>query len=208
MARVSSPVTKSESSPVMKRNPRPKLYASAAERMAAHRARNSTLEFRADNKTAETVTKIADTIDVSRSDLLLSMTKFALTNHDWARFGLTHKTLPKYEGNPMATKEKKIFMMAMGADKPKVPEFYDFEFTHYIPINSYGGSSVAFKFVGHNLDGDLVVSEPESGKKVGQVTNYEKIKSGKTDRQLAKQVIENLLMRVGADKVYSVLKKG
>lgn len=105
MARVSSPVTKRESSPVMKRNPRPKLYASAAERMAAHRARNSTLEFRADNKTAETVTKIAETIDVSRSDLLLSMTKFALTNHDWARFGLTHKTLPKYQGNPtMATR--------------------------------------------------------------------------------------------------------
>ena len=207
MARVSSPVTKRESSPVMKRNPRPKLYASAAERMAAHRARNSTLEFRADNKTAETVTRIAETIDVSRSDLLLSMTKFALTNHDWARFGLTHKTLPKYEGNPMATKKKKIFMMAMGADKPKVPEFYDFAFTHYIPMKQ-GGSAVAFKFVAHDLYGDMIVSELESGKKVGQVTNYEKIKSGKSDRAIANQVIENLLMRYGAEKVYTILKKG
>lgn len=35
------------------------------------------------------------------------MTKFALTNHDWERFGLTHKTLPRYEGNPiMATARK------------------------------------------------------------------------------------------------------
>ena len=35
------------------------------------------------------------------------MTKFALTNHDWERFGLTHKTLPRYELNPiMATARK------------------------------------------------------------------------------------------------------
>jgi hypothetical protein len=34
------------------------------------------------------------------------MVKFALTNHQWARFGLTHKTLPRYEENPiMATKK-------------------------------------------------------------------------------------------------------
>ena len=64
------------------------------------------LEFRAEPHTAETLTRIADTIDVSRSDLLLSMVKFALANHDWARFGLTHKTIPYYQGNPiMATKK-------------------------------------------------------------------------------------------------------
>lgn len=64
------------------------------------------LEFRADEKTAEKLTEIADTLDISRSDLLLSMVKFALTNHQWARFGLTHKTLPRYEENPiMATKK-------------------------------------------------------------------------------------------------------
>jgi hypothetical protein len=94
-----------ESSPVMKRNPRPRKYASDAERQAAFRARNVMVEFRAENKTADTLNKIADEIDVSRSDLVLSMVKFALTNHDWARFGLTHKTIPLYKGNPMATKK-------------------------------------------------------------------------------------------------------
>jgi len=88
-------------SPVMKRNPRPRKYASDAERQAAFRARNVMVEFRAENKTADTLNKIADEIDVSRSDLVLSMVKFALTNHDWARFGLTHKTIPLYKGNPM-----------------------------------------------------------------------------------------------------------
>jgi len=89
----------------MKRNPRPRKYASDAERQAAFRARNVMVEFRAENKTADTLNKIADEIDVSRSDLVLSMVKFALTNHDWARFGLTHKTIPLYKGNPMATKK-------------------------------------------------------------------------------------------------------
>jgi hypothetical protein len=94
-----------QSSPVMKRNPRPRKYASDAERQAAFRARNVMVEFRAENKTADTLNKISDEIDVSRSDLVLSMVKFALTNHDWARFGLTHKTIPLYKGNPMATKK-------------------------------------------------------------------------------------------------------
>jgi len=89
----------------MKRNPRPRKYASDAERQAAFRARNVMVEFRAENKTADTLNKISDEIDVSRSDLVLSMVKFALTNHDWARFGLTHKTIPLYKGNPMATKK-------------------------------------------------------------------------------------------------------
>lgn len=83
---------------------RPKKYASAAERQAAYRARAVEVSFRADPGTVETLGRIAETIDVPRTDLLLSMTKFALANHDWARFGLTHKTLPKYQGNPiMAT---------------------------------------------------------------------------------------------------------
>jgi len=95
-------------------NPRPRKYASDAERQAAFRNRASMLEFRADEKTAEKLTEIANTLDISRSDLLLSMVKFALTNHQWARFGLTHKTLPRYEENPiMATTqgalEKSIF---------------------------------------------------------------------------------------------------
>lgn len=194
-----------ESSPVMKRNPRPRRYASDAERQAAFRARNVMIEFRAENKTADTLNKISDEIDRSRSDLVLSMVKFALTNHDWARFGLTHKTIPLYKGNPMG---KKTFLMTEnGGNKVETP--YDFIFTHYIPMNSFGGSKVAFRFVGQNVYGDVIVSEYESGKKVGQITNYEMIKNKITsDRTAAKKLIENLLMKYGADKVYSILTKG
>ena len=199
---ISSRVTKTITSPLTKRNPRPRKYASQAERQAAYRARNVMLEFRAEPKTADNVTKIADTLGYPRSDVLLSMVKFALTNHDWARFGLTHKTIPTYKGNPMA----KTFMMSIGADKPKVPTPYDFSFTHYIPQNSYGGSSVAFKFYAHE-DGTLtVISEAESGKRVGVIDFFAMEKYG--PRTAAKKAIENLLQRYGADKVYAVLSKG
>ena len=108
-------------------NPRPRKYASDAERQAAFRSRASMVEFRADEKTAEKLTEIADTLDISRSDLLLSMVKFALTNHQWARFGLTHKTLPRYEENPiMATSkgalEKSIFFQKMVLKESKDPK--------------------------------------------------------------------------------------
>lgn len=97
---ITSRVTKEVSSPMTKRNPRPRKYASQAERQAAYRARNVMLEFRVEPKTADNITKIADTLGYPRSDVLLSMVKFALTNHDWARFGLTHKTIPTYKENP------------------------------------------------------------------------------------------------------------
>jgi hypothetical protein len=79
------------------KNPRPKKYANAAERQAAFRARYEMLEFRSDAHTAKVLTNIASELDVSRSDLLLVMVKFALTNYDWARFGLTHRTLGVYK---------------------------------------------------------------------------------------------------------------
>lgn len=85
-ARVSSTVTK--------RNPRPRKYATASERQAAYRDRAPEICFRAEPKTVQTLDDIAKTLDQSRADVLLSMTKFALANHDWARFGLTHKPLP------------------------------------------------------------------------------------------------------------------
>jgi len=85
-ARVSSTVTK--------HNPRPRKYATASERQAAYRARAPEVCFRAEPKTVDKLDEIAQTIDQSRADLLLSMTKFALANHDWARFGLTHRPLP------------------------------------------------------------------------------------------------------------------
>lgn len=89
-----------------KPNPRPRKYASASERQAAYRARAPEVCFRADEKTAQTLDRIAADLDVSRADLLLSMTKFALTNHDWARFGLTHKPLPFGYGTQDETRKE------------------------------------------------------------------------------------------------------
>jgi hypothetical protein len=199
---ITSRVTKQVSSPMTKRNPRPRKYASQAERQAAYRARNVMLEFRAEPKTADNVTKIADTLGYPRSDVLLSMVKFALTNHDWARFGLTHKTIPTYKENPMT----KTFLMSVGASKPKVPTPYDFAFTHYIPQNSYGGSKVGFKFYAHE-DGTLTaISEAESGKRVGVMDVKDRITYG--PKIAAKKAIEKILQRYGATKVYEVLTKG
>jgi len=82
------------SSTMTKSNPRPRKYASASDRQAAYRARAPEMCLRAESKTVDTLDKISADLDISRADLLLSMTKFALANHDWARFGLTHKPLP------------------------------------------------------------------------------------------------------------------
>jgi len=82
------------SSTMTKSNPRPRKHASASDRQAAYRARAPEVCLRAESKTVDTLDKIAADLDISRADLLLSMTKFALANHDWARFGLTHKPLP------------------------------------------------------------------------------------------------------------------
>jgi hypothetical protein len=103
--RVSSTVTK------RKANPRPRKYASASERQAAYRDRAPEVCFRAEPQTVETLDRIADTIDRSRAELLLSMTKFALTNHDWARFGLTHKPLPFGYGTQDETREENPTML-------------------------------------------------------------------------------------------------
>ena len=125
---ITSRVTKRISSPMTKRNPRPRKYASQAERQAAYRARNVMLEFRAEPKTADNISKIADTLGYPRSDVLLSMVKFALTNHDWARFGLTHKTIPTYKENPtmkpaspaqLAARKRFAEMARSGAFKKK-----------------------------------------------------------------------------------------
>lgn len=109
VSRVSSTVTK------RKANPRPRKYASASERQAAYRARAPEVCFRAEAKTVETLDRIADTLDQSRADVLLSMTKFALANHDWARFGLTHKPLPfEYGVNPVKKMTKRQEVIEFG----------------------------------------------------------------------------------------------
>lgn len=151
----------------MKRNPRPRKYESAAARQAAYKARAEMLEFRAEPKTAATLTSIAQELDVSRSELLLSMVKFALTNHDWARFGLTHKTLPYYQGNPiMATKKaspaqlaarKKFAEMARSGAFKKAKRADDRDKN---PMNMY---TVLYRGTS-NIAGQLMASSPKQAK--------------------------------------------
>jgi hypothetical protein len=108
---------------VFKTNPRPRKYASASERQAAYRARAPEVCFRAEDKTVDTLDRIAADLDVSRADLLLSMTKFALTNHDWARFGLTHKPLPFGYGTQDETRKDNP-VKSVTLDKAKGPNGY------------------------------------------------------------------------------------
>ena len=69
-------------------NPRPKTYASAAERQAAYKARYAVLEVRLDPTTADTITKIAQQLDVPRAELLVQLVKHGLLNRNWGRDGL------------------------------------------------------------------------------------------------------------------------
>jgi len=69
-------------------NPRPKLYASAAERQAAYRERFATIEVRLDPTTADTLTRIAQTLDVPRVAVIEQVIKHGLLNRDWFKLGL------------------------------------------------------------------------------------------------------------------------
>lgn len=69
-------------------NPRPKLYASAAERQAAYRERFATIEIRLDPTTADTLTRIAQTLDVPRVAVIEQVIKHGLLNRDWFKLGL------------------------------------------------------------------------------------------------------------------------
>jgi len=97
------------SSRVTVENPRPRKYASAAEKQAAFRARFPTICVRVEPKTADTIQKIGDASGRTQQETMLSLVKFALTNRDFVNLGLTeHKQLPRMEEtrkvNPMKRK--------------------------------------------------------------------------------------------------------
>ena len=121
------------SSRVTVKNPRPRKYASAAEKQAAFRARFPTLCVRVEPKTANTVQAVADASGRTQQETLLSMLKYAMTNRNWLTLGLTeHKQLPRIEEprkeNPMkrkptpaqiAARERFAAMARSGAFKKK-----------------------------------------------------------------------------------------
>lgn len=79
-------------------NPRPKKYASAAERQAAFRARFVTVPVRLDATSADTLTRLAESLDVPRTELMVNLLKHALLggpSRNWAVMGLRADLLTK-----------------------------------------------------------------------------------------------------------------
>lgn len=79
---------------------RPKKYATPAEKQAAYRARYEIIEVRLVKETAATITELAETLDVPRTEVLNSLINFALLNRNWFTLGLFGKRLP-YLKNPL-----------------------------------------------------------------------------------------------------------
>lgn len=68
---------------------RPAKYASAAERQAAFRARNAVKTFAIDGKVAPTIERLSAAFDMTQTEALNHLLKFALANRDWTRQGMT-----------------------------------------------------------------------------------------------------------------------
>lgn len=68
---------------------RPAKYASAAERQAAYRARNTVKTFAIDGKVAPTIAALADQFDCDQTEVLNHLLKFALANRNWSTQGMT-----------------------------------------------------------------------------------------------------------------------
>lgn len=68
-------------------NPRPRKYASAAERQKAYRNRYAAVETRVLPEVAATLDDIAATIDIPRAELVAQMINFALLNRNWKQLG-------------------------------------------------------------------------------------------------------------------------
>ena len=61
-------------------NPRPRKYASDAERQAAYRERYAVLSVRLKPETAATLERISEALDIPRADVVADLIAFALAN--------------------------------------------------------------------------------------------------------------------------------
>jgi len=68
--------------------PRPKKFASDAERKAAYRAANSRIDLVIPNDLNLTIDAISDQLAISKNELVTAMIKYALTNHNWKVSGV------------------------------------------------------------------------------------------------------------------------
>lgn len=79
--------------------PRPKKYESAAQRQAAYRARYATVEIRLHPDTAATLDRLAESLDVPRTEVVNSLINYALLNRNWFTLGLFGKRLHAKESS-------------------------------------------------------------------------------------------------------------
>lgn len=91
-------------------NPRPRKYATAAERQAAYRARFAVIETRVKPETAETLERISEETGMVRAELVNQMILFALANRNWYTDpSFTRRlTLQAYDDRRRATKYQPV----------------------------------------------------------------------------------------------------
>ena len=70
--------------------PRPRKYANDAEKQAAFRAAHPEIKIYPEPDLFASIDSVAGVLNLPRTEVVISMLKFALTNRDWKRLGLTH----------------------------------------------------------------------------------------------------------------------
>ncbi len=93
------------SSRVTIQNPRPRKYASDAERQKAFRERQSVIQVRVKPETVETFDRIASTLGYTRQEVVYALLMSGLNNNrNWQQTGIPGFRMPRYEDNPMRKK--------------------------------------------------------------------------------------------------------
>lgn len=86
-------------------NPRPRKYASDADRQKAFRERQAVIQIRVKPETVETFDRIASTLGYSRQEVVYALLMSGLNNNrNWQQTGIPAFRLPRYEENPMKRK--------------------------------------------------------------------------------------------------------
>lgn len=70
---------------------RPKIYANDAERKAAYREKTHRLEIVVSAQINATLAELSEIHQISKNELVASMIRHSLTNHDWKRSGVWGK---------------------------------------------------------------------------------------------------------------------
>lgn len=75
--------------PLQKRAGRPAKHADAAAKMRAWRDANTVVTVRLTGKTGASVAKLAAQFEMSQTEVINQMLKFAAANRDWTKLGMT-----------------------------------------------------------------------------------------------------------------------